>query len=712
MIRSVATTKNPLSLRLFLIICIACATTRAWPQSLPQLDVAPSVLAPDEIVTLSLPMDANLTAPQSTLVAIYERNRPGKLAESKRKWVLHNGRWSTQIKVDADPGFYELRVVSGDKKRTPISLSAELLVPGVVREAGTWLLNGSLVSIAPDAPNIDSNPSSDPLFFPELRRKANGKIDERIIRTRTALPFRVLYTGTTLRLASPGFDFAAWREHVRGLVEDARQRNVRNMLGVVVRAPMLVRPDNPAVAEAGRQMRQIVDEVAPGAALILEVPRDILLYANGATAWAAYCDAVLVRRGVTAQDGDALALKAVRRLAEEQPRYDLPIILSINDAQDEDQQSDNKELVQFPTEIASPAKLARFYMSGASSMVLPDKSTFADWTRAIERNAALFVGSVTLEDTGIWPARDVPDADEIERLYVDLLDSSRIPLLARLEQKQGKKIPEMFMSILGETISAETVEKLHIAARDGATIYLEGSPKLEGNTARWSELVGATTQSVPEKSTSMTLDDVWVFGTARGLKVDVRQTVALTLNPPREKTKKPESEKGKDVLLEPRVLSRLTDGSPALIENPVGDGRVLWLPHRMEGTGLKNQNRRAFYAALAAQMQGALVEVRSKNGHHVDGVKVALRRSPKGTWLLGLFNESDKSASVFVEANHYAQVALDLATEKELPLTVRGNRSTLETTLTPNGWRIIALGATRKELDEERFAPRAKVKLR
>jgi hypothetical protein len=209
----------------------------------------------------------------------------------------------------------------------------------------------------------------------------------------------------------------------------------------------------------------------------------------------------------------------------------------------------------------------------------------------------------------------------------------------------------------------------------------------------------------------MTLEEPWLFGTARGQKILVAQTAEVTLNPAPAKPKKDEPEKGKDIPTEPRVLAHLADGSPALILNPVGDGEVLWAPHRLQG----NENVQALqllYSAIASHMQGALIQVHSSNGKSTTPVRVALRRSPKGTWLIGLFSDSGESTPATVEANHFAGVALDLATEKELPLKTRGNRSTIETTIPSQGWQIIALGESRKVLDEERFAPRAKVKIR
>jgi hypothetical protein len=287
-------------------------------------------------------------------------------------------------------------------------------------------------------------------------------------------------------------------------------------------------------------------------------------------------------------------------------------------------------------------------------------------------------------------------------------------LLARIQQKQGNKIPESFMCILGDSISAETIEKLRIAAHDGARIYLEGSPKVEGDVARWNDLVGASADSTAKKKTTMLLSDPWLFGTATGSKIEVEQAVQIgKLNLPKPLPKKDQPEKGKDILTEPRVVATLADGSLALIENPIGDGSIFWNPNRLLGPFVSNnrEKQQEFYSSIAARLGTGLIKIAANNKVEVP-LHAAIRRSPKGTELIGLFNDSHEAAQITLEANQFAGVALDLKEEKELPLRTRGNRSFIDTTVPAEGWQIIALGATRHDLDEERFAPRAKAKLK
>jgi len=67
-------------------------------------------------------------------------------------------------RLEADPGTYEVRVVSNDRTRTPLGISRRFLVPGFKREAGRWLFNGSLVA--------DARPNPAPVtsLVPNLRR--------------------------------------------------------------------------------------------------------------------------------------------------------------------------------------------------------------------------------------------------------------------------------------------------------------------------------------------------------------------------------------------------------------------------------------------------------------------------------------------------------------------------------------------------------------
>jgi hypothetical protein len=249
-------------------------------------------------------------------------------------------------------------------------------------------------------------------------------------------------------------------------------------------------------------------------------------------------------------------------------------------------------------------------------------------------------------------------------------------------------------------------------------------------------LLGGTTTVIDKTRTMMTLEDPWFFGLGRGQKIAVEQRVVVKPIPPNPVAELKE-EKGKDVLVGPVAVAHLADKSPGVIINPVGKGEIVWLPHRMvpvkgtqgaTATGmaeavaadfeLKNADllrpQKSYYAALAAYMQPALIEVHdgdaARPGAHA--MRVALRATATGTWLVALSNIGTDTGSVTLTVNHHAGVALDLNDEKELPLTARGNFTTVPLTIPGNGWKLIAFAENRKELDQERNARTAVAKLR
>ena len=306
-------------------------------------------------------------------------------------------------------------------------------------------------------------------------------------------------------------------------------------------------------------------------------------------------------------------------------------------------------------------------------------------------------------------------------------------------------------------VSNATIEKLRAAANAGVRIYLEGAPLRDenGKAAPWrmSTLVGAdVTPLGPEKlgtresrHVAMILQDGWMFGTLRGRRIEVQQSVAVKLreNTPGAKNNIKE-QRGKDVQIGPRVAATLEDGSPAMIINPVGKGEVIWAPHRLfpfmpqqraiystnakasvnspesstTSEDILNVDRSApeerYYAAVSAYIQPSLVSVRGTNlqAAGAEAVRMALRRSPKGSLLLAVFNTSSRPAEVAAAVEGVAGVALDLATEQELTLSSRGFQSEARVTIAPRGWKLIAFATTRKALDEERSAPRLQARLR
>jgi hypothetical protein len=95
-----------------------------------------------------------------------------------------------------------------------------------------------------------------------------------------------------------------------------------------------------------------------------------------------------------------------------------------------------------------------------------------------------------------------------------------------------------------------------------------------------------------------------------------------------------------------------------------------------------------------------------------EGVRVAMRRSPKGALLVALFNPTPRATTLSATVTGALRTVLDLATELETPATIRGGQTTFTTTVPANGWKLFALAADRKTLDTERNAPRLKARLR
>ncbi len=121
-----------------------------------------------------------------------------------------------------------------------------------------------------------------------------------------------------------------------------------------------------------------------------------------------------------------------------------------------------------------------------------------------------------------------------------------------------------------------------------------------------------------------------------------------------------------------------------------------------------------YYSAIAGYLQSSLVEVQGSDSQQTDvaPVRVAVRRSVKGTFLVAILNPSVRAVSVALTAKGLAGVALDLETETELPLKQRGLDAEAKVTVPAQGWKIIAFAATRKALDDERSARRLNARIR
>ena len=667
-------------------------------------------------VVLRFSEGANLPS-NRVRVGLYERGSGAKLGEIARRIEARQVAFTVQ----GEPGDYEVRVLADNRDRTPLFVPQGLTLPGIIRENGAWLLNGSPFS--EEAPTADAtavaNASAAPLFVAGLRRDMHDKIKgdgRRIIPLNARLPWRTLPLQLSLR-----DDDAAVQSALSAALQNASTRGESSLLGVEVslRRDETAVPETPGNAtdnagvslganpnDAARvfaSLRRAMNQLAPGAALIFAVDADPPSDASTGilSQVATSCDAINIDAPTSdVSDGAALwAMKAARRIAETEPRFDLPIF------------------ARAAPEGNAPS-LLDLWMSGATALILPENADAktAPLLRVLARNENLFAGGATLEDIGLWPAPESPDSTNF---YRTLRRAGRVPLLAMPRDASEKDVrvlaAESLMTRFNERISAATIARLETTANAGARIYFEGAPRQDENGKvstlwRLTKLLGFTGRPRKDETArdATTLDDAWTFGALRGLKISATRPVDVQLLAA-SVTSQAKAQPGLDVLTAPRVVATFPDGTPAMIVNPVGKGFVMWSPG---GLTFKNgEEKAAFYRAVAAWVSPPQIEI--KNGDETaNGLRAALRRSAKGTVVLSLLNEENEPRIVDVSIDGAAGVALDLVSERALPLQTVGFRSTATISVPPRGIALVAFAATRKALDEERNAPRRRAKIK
>jgi hypothetical protein len=701
---------------------------------LPALEVSPSVLGRDATVTLRTPAEWPLST-SALRVAIFEAGRPTRLGERLRDWQMVNGRLQTTVRVEAEPGVYELRLVSSDKARNPINLPATLLVPGVERVPGWRLFNGSpFVAPAGNNPTEATDPAL-PLFLPGLRRQSirSGKELPDITRWPSAQPLRwqVVTLPALQSMIAEKWDAETARQRVTAALAPLRESGARGLAGfscAVTAAETGLTEDE--IRRTVRSLRGAIDSVAPEAALLLTLaPGEVSTAPIGSTSnspeWrvlqaaAPLSDGVVLQVGRSSGVATLWATKIARRIAEEQPSYDLPIWL-----------------LQTEDESLHPVTGLELWMSGASGLIGQPPA----WASLVRRNWPLFAGSVTLEDTGLLPQplEENTGGALVPPLFSRLRDIGRIPLLARASTQSRARNAESFLVRLGSDPAKSTLQGIESAARGGARVYVEGAARPADAAAQTlvNQLFPATVTPVTSRRSAMTLADVWTFGTAAGQRLPVQQTVTVQLKPTPTPAKpdknSPRPQRGLDVLTEPRIVAKLEDGSPGVVVLPLGRGEIVWMPHEVlfpAGEELNPGPAQQFYAAMAGYLQPALVQVRRRPNlatnasettvlpeatlpQPIAGVRVALRASARGTLLVSLFNSSQQPHSLAVEASVPANIALDLGSETELPVRRRGGTVTIDVDLPADGWKLLALGTTRQALESERDAATRKARLR
>ena len=572
--------------------------------------------------------------------------------------------------------------------------------PGVRREAGAWLFNDSIFV----SPGDNLGASGGAVFLPNLRRDKKNKLPLfRPATTRAPLRWTTFPLPDFRTLSAPNFDFAALQTQLMSQVGAARAQGRVYVgwslpMGQLLNGAALPPLRKEAVAPVLKRLRATLDAVAPDSALVLEADaaRNPLGCALDLDALAPWCDAVLLRVGIE-NPGDFWPLKMARRDAEEQKDFDLPIFVAPPIA-------DNLAPVL-------EARLLKFWMDGATGFVVPDAQT-PSWANAIARNPGLFAGAVTLEDAAVLPSLN----PQVLRIAAQLRAAARVPLVGRLpgDDQNGRKDGESLFAVLDDATSLETLRGLDQAARAGNTIYIEGAPNLKNPAmlTKMSDMTGTIIETLPATTVEvLTLTDPWLFGDARAREFGVMQRLKWTIKGSlAAQTRK---KRGEDVL-QAFSGARLGSDENGLLVAPLGKGRILWLAHSPLNAASDEAARRAYYSAIAGNLQGALAGVRvasaSGNLPREGAVHFALRASKVGTPVVALFNDGASDAAVTLSARSDAPVALDLQSEREFAAAVSGYSSTVQVTVPAQGFVWLAFGATRIALDKERLAPRPKAK--
>ncbi len=592
-------------------------------------------------------------------------------------------------RLEAEPGTYDVRVVSSDRARTPLGSSRRFFIPGFKREAGRWLFNGSPVAYA------GQNPAPTTSFLPNLQRDKKTKLPV-VIPTGGALKWDVLptsdattnpkrlFVGIEGRLALAAMGQKLVPLNSNNIPDDSGRSVAFARTGAIQGSIWVFSAPNPLGAAAATLLSP---DMEPG-----QAPRVIEDVAPRA-------DAVVIN------GNNQTLLKIARRNAEETPGFDLPVFAQFQNA-------------------PSPSDELLAFQAGASGLIVPE-GTSNSVIDILNRQSARLSGAVTLEDVGV-PAKD------FERFAPILRRAGRVPLLARLPgegngaKKSDDKLAESLLLSFDQTTDVATLEKIERAAKVGATIYCEGAlpPAL---WTRWSEITKVQIASAPAKTQTVSLDDPWFWGTINDQNFDVQQTLALTLKP--SISSKIKDVKGQARETVARPIAHFNGDPNGIMLCPVGRGRVVWAPFDVAPSAVNlvisryrtriprgllfddngvepdpqdktatSAQLTAYYAAISGAMQPALVTYSATSGDAA-GISLALRGTrtdpddPKSiaATLVAFFNSSGAPVDLDASIRGDGAYALDLETERTLSATVRDYSTRLSVSVPANGFRWIAI---------------------
>ena len=620
--------------------------------SVARAQVAPvqtaPVAAPQTVASgadVSIPVNTN-----ESKIRLRLRNGAAYLDEETKK--REGNRVSARL--DAEPGLYLIRPLVPGKDERLAGAPLSIVVPGLRREAGVWLFNGSLwiPKAAPGAPGA-------PVFLDDLRRGGNAKLP-----VSDATPQLLRWNAVPLQLPAAASDVAGAAAGQGGLA-----------VGYLV------------AARGEMEGADALGNFGKTRAIILQVDAaaEPLLAARQLQNAARQADAVVLKFDAQSPWVPQLwPLKMARRMAEETENFDLPIFADVSAGG------------------LSDSQLLELYQNGATGFLSAPDASEPAWAQVWDANSNWLAGAVTLEDMGVLNTR----SPRLETLLADLRAAGRIPLAGQLPTDKNPN-GESNMILLDENTAEATLEGASRAAKAGQTVYLEGLPA-PALYPKMGEITGTEVKALAApRDEILTLDDPWVWGAIAGRELPVTQRVSVTLK--KSLAAQTREQKGMSIETEPRATGRLLGDSTTGDANgwmvcPVGKGRIFWLPHPFATT----PDLSDYYAAVAGAMQPALLQLDGDRAN----VRVALRSTAGQTALLALFNAGQTPAKISVQLRGDAAYVVDLINNQRVDSRIVGFETQFETTIAPGNYGWLALAKTREDLEREQQFKRLKGRLK
>ena len=598
---------------------------------------------------------ATLTVPVATndaKVRLRLRNGATYLDEET---VKRNGN-TVSARLDAEPGLYQLRPFSTGKNAGLVGNPLSVVVPGLRREAGVWLFNGSMWIEKAD---ISDNGVMSQTFLDNLRRGGKSKTPVSV-----ATPQLLRWIAVPYNVPSVA-PFAA-----EALVQSSSPAVGR---AVYARGEMNDRADLDAMRNVGKSQAII---------LIVDAASNPQLAARQLENAARDADAVVLKFDATQPLVAQLwPLKMARRMAEETANFDLPIFADVSAGG------------------FSDAQLLEIYQNGATGFLTAPGTPEPTWTQIWDANSNWLSGAVTLEDMGVLNT----ESPRLAPLLSDLRAAGRMPLVGQMPSDKNPK-GESNVILLDDATTAQMLDGVKTAATAGNTIYVEGLPA-PNLYDKMGEITGTEVKPLPApRDDVMTLDDPWMWGAINGREFAVTQRVTIAVK--KSLAAQTKEEKGLSIETVPRPTAKLTRDLNGWMVCPVGKGRVFWMPQTFSAA--KRPDLTSYYAAVAGGMQTALLEI---NGDR-DNVRVALRATQGQTALLGLFNAGATEAKLNVGVRGDATYVVDLLSDKTIDNSVVGFETKFDVAVPAGGYRWLALAPTAELSNKEREFKRVKARLK